>query len=211
MNRAIKEWKKRSRNELRSGGRSLQRQKSKAKIKGLMSTLAEQKVILRREVRARINTIRKQSAGSVIGNLLALKQLEVWNSSQTILFFAPMPAEPDIWPLLAESLAAGKTVALPRFFAGDHAYIACRVGDLQNDVRIATFGIREPIESWSRSVTPIGPGARAGVAFDAHGCRLGRGKGFYDRLLSTVRGSKCGVAFDEQIVDEVPPRRMTNV
>jgi 5-formyltetrahydrofolate cyclo-ligase len=43
-----------------------------------------------------------------------------------------------------------------------------------------------------------------GVAFDARGGRLGRGKGFYDRLLSAVNGTKCGVAFDEQIVDAVP-------
>jgi 5-formyltetrahydrofolate cyclo-ligase len=43
-----------------------------------------------------------------------------------------------------------------------------------------------------------------GVAFDSHGRRLGRGKGFYDQLLAFVRGTKCGVAFDEQIVPEIP-------
>jgi 5-formyltetrahydrofolate cyclo-ligase len=43
-----------------------------------------------------------------------------------------------------------------------------------------------------------------GVAFDVRGGRLGRGRGFYDRLLAGVSGAKCGVAFDEQIVDAVP-------
>ena len=43
-----------------------------------------------------------------------------------------------------------------------------------------------------------------GVAFDAQGRRLGRGKGFYDRLLAKVRGHKCGVAFDVQIVSGLP-------
>ncbi|HLP77584.1 MAG TPA: 5-formyltetrahydrofolate cyclo-ligase, partial [Candidatus Paceibacterota bacterium] len=43
-----------------------------------------------------------------------------------------------------------------------------------------------------------------GVAFDACGRRLGRGKGFYDRLLADTRGIKCGVAFDEQIVTGIP-------
>ena len=43
-----------------------------------------------------------------------------------------------------------------------------------------------------------------GTAFDSRGHRLGRGKGFYDQLLSQVRGQTCGVAFDEQIVPEVP-------
>jgi 5-formyltetrahydrofolate cyclo-ligase len=36
------------------------------------------------------------------------------------------------------------------------------------------------------------------------GRRLGRGKGFYDRLLAEFRGHKCGVAFDAQIVATVP-------
>jgi 5-formyltetrahydrofolate cyclo-ligase len=33
---------------------------------------------------------------------------------------------------------------------------------------------------------------------------LGRGKGFYDRLLPGVRGVTCGVAFDEQVFRELP-------
>ena len=43
-----------------------------------------------------------------------------------------------------------------------------------------------------------------GVAFDFNGRRLGRGKGFYDRLLAEVRGYKCGVAFEVQVIAAVP-------
>ena len=43
-----------------------------------------------------------------------------------------------------------------------------------------------------------------GVAFNLGGHRLGRGKGFYDRLLQNFSGKKIGVAFDEQIVDALP-------
>jgi len=43
-----------------------------------------------------------------------------------------------------------------------------------------------------------------GVAFDLRGGWLGRGRGFYDRLLAGFHGIKCGVAFDEQMVEEVP-------
>jgi 5-formyltetrahydrofolate cyclo-ligase len=43
-----------------------------------------------------------------------------------------------------------------------------------------------------------------GVAFDLHGRRLGRGKGFYDQLLATVRGTTIGAAFEQQVVREVP-------
>ncbi len=47
-----------------------------------------------------------------------------------------------------------------------------------------------------------------GRAFDARGARLGRGKGFYDRLIAKLRPdarrATMGVGFREQLVDCVP-------
>lgn len=43
-----------------------------------------------------------------------------------------------------------------------------------------------------------------GVAFDRRGNRVGRGKGFYDRLLAETRATTVGVGYDFQLVDEVP-------
>jgi 5-formyltetrahydrofolate cyclo-ligase len=43
-----------------------------------------------------------------------------------------------------------------------------------------------------------------GIAFDEGGRRIGRGKGYYDRLLTHVRGLKCGVAFDCQVETDLP-------
>jgi 5-formyltetrahydrofolate cyclo-ligase len=43
-----------------------------------------------------------------------------------------------------------------------------------------------------------------GVAFDAKGHRLGRGRGYYDRFLRTLTVQTIGVCFDFQKVDEVP-------
>lgn len=42
------------------------------------------------------------------------------------------------------------------------------------------------------------------VAYDRAGNRLGRGKGFYDRLLSTTRATKIGVGYDFQLVECIP-------
>ncbi len=42
------------------------------------------------------------------------------------------------------------------------------------------------------------------VAYDRTGNRLGRGKGFYDRLLAVSRATKIGVGYDFQIVEELP-------
>ena len=43
-----------------------------------------------------------------------------------------------------------------------------------------------------------------GVAFDAQCHRLGRGRGFYDRLLSSLHAPKIGICFDFQLVPSVP-------
>ena len=45
-----------------------------------------------------------------------------------------------------------------------------------------------------------------GTAFDLRGGRMGQGKGYYDRLLSTARKDAplVGMAFDCQIFDEIP-------
>ena len=43
-----------------------------------------------------------------------------------------------------------------------------------------------------------------GLAFDPLGGRLGRGGGFFDRLLSETNAKKCGVCFDQQVHAAVP-------
>ena len=41
------------------------------------------------------------------------------------------------------------------------------------------------------------------VAYDRKCNRVGRGKGYYDRLLSRTRALKVGVAYDFQLIDEM--------
>ncbi|MGG6550203.1 UNVERIFIED_CONTAM: 5-formyltetrahydrofolate cyclo-ligase, partial [Prevotella sp. 15_C9] len=44
-----------------------------------------------------------------------------------------------------------------------------------------------------------------GMSFDSHCNRLGRGKGYYDRLLKKVPGAyKLGICFDFQKLNEIP-------
>jgi 5-formyltetrahydrofolate cyclo-ligase len=146
----------------------------------------------------------EREAGSARARALVAAQPE-WLAAGSVLFYAPLAGELDVWPLLEAALAAGKRAGLPRFVPERGGYEAREVRDPAVDLKPGHFGIREPADhcrAWALNgldfiLVP-------GVAFDLQGRRLGRGKGYYDRLLAGLRGARCGVAFDRQIVGEVP-------
>jgi 5-formyltetrahydrofolate cyclo-ligase len=134
-----------------------------------------------------------------------LKEQSFYQNAASILFFAPLPNEVDLWPSLEESLMAKKIVALPRFDLAGQSYVVCRVENLQSEIVSGQFGIREPsLDCVEIPLDTIDLVLVPGIAFDSRGNRLGRGRGFYDQLLQDFRGKKAGVAFDEQVVDAVP-------
>jgi len=156
-----------------------------------------------REQLRRVTNTQRQEASTKIRSQLETKA--VWKNSNSILFFAPLQDEPDIWPLISDAIALGKTVALPCFLPETEIYVACRILNASVDVQIGKYGIREPSPRCPEvPLNQLDFVLVPGVAFDMNGRRLGRGKGYYDRLLAQVGGQTCGVAFDEQIVDEVP-------
>lgn len=161
---------------------------------------------MRREIREKLKAIpvtEKQVFSQNARSLLIAQQR--WQNARSILFHAPMAGELDLWPLVGEALAASRTVALPRFVPEDNLYIVCEIENTDGDLEPGQFGIREPAEDCRQiSLNRLDLILVPGVAFDLQGRRLGRGKGYYDQLLAEVRGPICGVAFDEQIVAEVP-------
>ena len=128
-----------------------------------------------------------------------VKQLPEWASSRVVLLFAALPDEPDVVGLWDES----KQICLPRFRA-DRSYEAAHVGN-PADLVSGQFGILEPPESavcaGSCEVDLV---VAPGMAFDAAGFRLGRGRGFYDRWLEGLTAFRCGIGFDHQLVSDVP-------
>ncbi len=125
-----------------------------------------------------------------------------WGEASTVCLYFSRDDEVDTKPLLAAALTAEKTVVFPRIVK--NGLVLHRVTSIRDFTR-GTYQILEPKKS-----TPIVDPTLVdvfivpGVAFDRDGNRLGRGKGYYDRLLAHITAPKIGLAYAFQMVAEVP-------
>lgn len=133
----------------------------------------------------------------------AIANTEAWRNARTVIFFAPQFREPDVEMLWNH--AAGRTIGYPRV-EDDRLglYGVASPFELQP----GQWGLREPAADPARAVAPdsIDLILVPGIAFTRAGARLGRGGGYYDRLLSALPPGACkiGVCFDAQILPDLP-------
>lgn len=73
----------------------------------------------------------------------------------------------------------------------------------KTSLKLGSFQIEEPDGDDIHSVHEIDLIIVPGVGYDPRGNRVGRGKGYYDRLLSESKALKIGVGYDFQVVDEI--------
>ena len=128
----------------------------------------------------------------------------VFWASHYILLYSPLPDEVDVTPLITAAFNAGKTVILP-VVEGENLILKHFNGF--SNMKTGEFNISEPTGKIF-SITDyhqIDLAFIPGMAFDQHRHRLGRGKGFYDRLLPHLYNAyKVGVCFDFQFLDHIP-------
>lgn len=74
----------------------------------------------------------------------------------------------------------------------------------ESRLELGAFHIEEPTGNDTVNPSELELIIVPAVAFDKKGNRLGRGKGFYDRLLQTTKATKIGVGYDFQLLDELP-------
>ena len=122
-----------------------------------------------------------------------------YKAARSVFFYYSTPEEPDTRVLAADALAAGKTVYLPRIDGDNMLLIPFRAGVPTERNR---YGMDEPLGAHSMEVPDLAVVPM--LAFDRQKHRLGRGKGFYDRFLSTYSGKSIALAFAEQEWELVP-------
>lgn len=170
---------------------------------------ADKKSALRTELKASLASFsdddRRRMSDLLIGKLLADKQ---YQSANTILVYAAMPTEASLDPLIEAALADGKRVCVPMIDWERKSMAAAEIHNLDTDLVVGRYGVRTPVEG-CLLVEPddIDLILIPGLGFDRGMNRLGRGAGFYDRMIeafSPPRPPLVGVCFETQIIAKVP-------
>jgi 5-formyltetrahydrofolate cyclo-ligase len=114
--------------------------------------------------------------------------------------------ESDGW--VRQVLADGKRLILPRVNRVTRQLDPYRVTDLDTQIGLGSYGIREPIPANCEpaDLAEIDFILLPGVAFGRDGSRLGYGGGFYDKLLARLlhRPVLVAAAFSMQLVEGIP-------
>jgi len=141
----------------------------------------------------------KGKADQITKNLFALSE---YTNSQKIMLYVSLPNEVDTSKIMENSFSSKKV-----FFPITNTETReLELGQAENmaDLREGAHGILEPIDKTDISPAELDLVIIPGRAFDTSGNRIGRGKGYYDRFLSKVSCPKIALAFEYQIIDEVP-------
>ncbi len=118
------------------------------------------------------------------------------------LFYVPIRNEVDLLPLAKELFLKGKEILFPRVIDYERI-VPYIIEDINFDFKRGAFGIPEPETKpfYSEIDVVFVPG----IVFGMNGYRIGYGKNYYDDFLSSYPiKKKVGVAFDFQIIDQVP-------
>ena len=143
-----------------------------------------------------------------------IEKADFFIKAPLILAYMPLKDEVDLRPLFKKAFLLNKKLALPRIIPGTNL-MDFYLTDEKLCVKTGSFEILEPQAEEKNLIRPddlpdhtliLVPGR----AFTEKGCRLGRGKGFYDIWLSKIHSDKknrlhiAGVCFPQQIVEKLP-------
>lgn len=168
--------------------------------------IPEIKQKLRTDMRRQLKELQADPARQKQYAAAAMEQVLLhsdWEHAQTILCFTSLPDEVDTSMLIGVWRRAGKQVLLPRV-VGDE--LELRYYD-PDQVDRGAYGILEPTaeaQLFEGDLRSIDLAFIPGLAFTQHGERLGRGRGYYDRLLPQLGPRTYGLCYPFQLVEELP-------
>ncbi|MEW5894896.1 MAG: 5-formyltetrahydrofolate cyclo-ligase [Candidatus Omnitrophota bacterium] len=129
--------------------------------------------------------------------------------SKTVLFYASLAEEVETFEMIRQAMKEGKRVALPCISRQHKEIIPRLISNLEEDLEYGPYNIKQPRRTAHQQqlgLDKIHVVIVPAVAFDKKNNRLGRGAGYYDRLLQKLPSGipQIGLAFDFQILETLP-------
>lgn len=146
--------------------------------------------------KAMLSDTERISAAEAVFDML--EQTAAFLMSDNILMYHSLPDELSTHSFL-EKWNKRKRLFLPRVNGVNLEILPYD----RSRLSLGAFHIEEPTGDEICSVDDIDLIVVPGVGFDPSGNRVGRGKGYYDRLLADSKATKIGVAYDFQMVDAI--------
>ncbi|MCM1163439.1 MAG: 5-formyltetrahydrofolate cyclo-ligase [Muribaculaceae bacterium] len=153
---------------------------------------------IRRRVKARktlLDDSDKASAASRVFDLL--EKTAAFMMADRILMYHSLPDELSTRSFISK-WAARKRFYLPRVNGVNLDILPYD----EQSLALGSFHIEEPTGTDTASIDDMEIVIVPAIAYDRRGNRVGRGKGYYDRLLATTKALKIGVGYDFQLMDD---------
>ncbi len=160
----------------------------------------------KQQLRKEIATLKKQYTAAGLAAFSAqimerVEKMDVFREASCVALYHAIPGEVQTASFI-EKWFRQKKLVLP-LVKGNDLVLVRYIGE--DSLRPGAFGILEPDEQGEKVVAEeIDLILVPGVAFDRQKNRLGRGKGYYDRLLASASLFKIGLCFDFQLKETVP-------
>lgn len=134
-----------------------------------------------------------------------LFQTEEWMEASTIAITVSKAPEVDTFQIIRKGWEQGKRMVVPKCEPKSRQ-LNFRKLKRFSELESVYYGLLEPIVSETESINPdeIDLVVVPGLAFSNEGYRLGFGGGYYDRFLANYQGNTVSLAFENQIIPEVP-------
>ncbi len=161
----------------------------------------------KRELRAFFKQKRKNMLSKEEKDLAILNNIKadnIYNKIDDAFIYVSSEIEVDTKSLISQMLSDGIKVAVPVSYPKDRSMAFYYINSL-SELRPGNYGILEPDEkkakkaSFDENTVCFVPA----LSFDKNGFRLGFGKGYYDRFLSSFNGITVGLCYEECICEKL--------
>lgn len=163
--------------------------------------MKELKRSIRRNIKASVAALGADERGRLSEAVTAtVEALPEFDEAKTVLCFWSLPDEVCTHEF-CNRWHTKKRILLP-VVVGD--VLELRLFRGEERMATSAFGIKEPVGEAFELYGEIDLALIPGVSFDLDGHRLGRGKGYYDKLLPLISAKKIGLCFPVQITSAIP-------